>query len=246
MKKKVDVWYLYHSGFAVKMNNKLLIFDYFVNQAANNETVLYNGKFSPECFKDTDVYFFVSHRHYDHYNPIIFRWVEQNPNIRLIISSDIADYTPHPNIHRAEPENEYVIDGLYIETFTSTDEGTAFLVKTDGVCLFHAGDLHWWHWEGEPDSFNRQMEKQFKEQIRKLARHKIDIAFIVTDPRQENFSLLGLEWFVNEVDCAHIFPMHFSDDYSIMDRIRKFMETNRLKSEIHLINRRGQCFNIEI
>jgi len=246
MGKTVKIWYLYHSGFAVELNGKLLVFDYYLNQAANNEPVLYNGKFSPEWFENKDVYFFASHRHFDHFNPIILRWAEQYPNIRLILSSDIKGYSPNRNIYMSEPEKKYAIDDLYIETYTSTDEGVAFLVKTDGVCLFHAGDLHWWHWEGEPDSFNKEMEQRFKEQIEKLASHKIDIAFIVVDPRQENYSTLGLDWFVKKVECSHIFPLHFSDDLSIMDSIRKFKESGCLKPEIHIINKRGQLFDIHI
>lgn len=31
----------------------------------------------------------------------------------------------------------------------STDEGVAFLVTAEGRTVFHAGDLNWWHWEGE-------------------------------------------------------------------------------------------------
>lgn len=246
MKKTIDVWYLFHSGFAVKTDKRILVFDYYINQAVNGGPALDNGKFSPEDFRDKDVYFFVSHGHYDHYNPVIFRWAEQNPNIRLIISSDIKGYEQRPNIYSAEPDKKYDIDDMYIETFTSTDEGTAFLVKADGVSLFHAGDLHWWHWEGEPESFNRRMEVQFKEQIGKLSKDGIDIAFVVVDPRQDKFSLLGLDWFVRNVDCAHIFPMHFSEDYSIMDTIRKFIESNMPKPEIHLISSRGQRFHIEI
>jgi len=245
MKKPVEIWYLYHSGFAVKTGGKLLIFDYFSNKAAGKGPALYNGIFSPDEFKDTDVYFFVSHRHHDHYNPVIFDWMKQSPNIRAIISSDVRGFRPHSNTYVAEPDRSYVINDMYIETFTSTDEGIAFLVKTDDTCIYHAGDLHWWHWEGEPDSFNRQMEIQYKAQVQKLAKHSIDIAFLVADPRQEGFSLLGLDWFVKHVECTHIFPMHFSDDYSIMNTIRKYTELNILKPEIHLISKRGQMFPID-
>jgi len=246
MKKPVEIWYLYHSGYAVKLNRKLFIFDYYSNKAAGNEPALYNGIFNPDDFKDYDVYFFVSDRHYDHYNPVILEWAKKNPNIRAIISSDVEGYKPNSNIYTAEPENSYVINDIYIETYTSTDEGVAFLVKTDDTCIYHAGDLHWWHWDGEPDSFNTQMETQYKAQIRKLAKHSIDIAFLVVDPRQERFSLIGLDWFVKHVECSHIFPMHFSDDYSIMDTIQNYLESNQVRTEIHLINKRGQKFSFEI
>jgi len=244
MKNPVEVWYLYHSGFAAKINNKLLIFDYYSNRPANDGPSLYNGIFNPGDFKDHDVFVFVSHRHRDHYNPVIFRWMNENPNISLIISSDVKGYKSHPNIYKTEPDNKYEIRDIYAETFASTDEGIAFLVKAEETVLFHAGDLHWWHWDGEPDSFNRQMEIQYKAQVEKLKKHHIDIAFLVADPRQENFSLLGLDWFAREVSCTHIFPMHFSNDYSIMNNIKKYMESNSIPAEIHLITKRGQRFCI--
>ena len=168
MKNPVEVWYLYHSGFAAKINNKLLIFDYYSNRPANDGPSLYNGIFNPGDFKDHDVFVFVSHRHRDHYNPVIFRWMNENPNISLIISSDVKGYKSHPNIYKTEPDNKYEIRDIYAETFASTDEGIAFLVKAEETVLFHAGDLHWWHWDGEPDSFNRQMEIQYKAQVEKL------------------------------------------------------------------------------
>ena len=41
-----------------------------------------------------------------------------------------------------------------IRTLKSTDEGVAFLVEAEGKSIYHAGDLNWWYWEGEPLSWN--------------------------------------------------------------------------------------------
>lgn len=245
MKNKIEIWYLYHSGFAVKTGNKLLIFDYFNDRAANNQSSLYNGVFNSSDFRKLDVYVFVSHQHHDHFNPVIFSWMKHNPNMRLIISSDIKSCNPQDNILLAEPEKKYVIQDINIKTFKSTDEGTAFLIKTDGINLFHSGDLHWWHWDGEPDWWNNQMEQQYKIQIEKLKNYHIDFAFLPVDPRQRKFSLLGLNWFLNEVPCSHVFPMHFADDYSIMKVIQCSGELKPYLSKIHLIKRRGQSFLFE-
>ena len=58
--------------------------------------------------------------------------------------------------------------------------GIAFLVRCDGITLFHAGDLNWWHWEGEPDGENREMGAlQAADQA---GGRKIDLAFIPVDP----------------------------------------------------------------
>lgn len=245
MKNRIEIWYLYHSGFAVKIGEKILIFDYFSDRAANNQPSLYNGVFNPSNFRNFDVYVFVSHQHPDHFNPVILTWMNQNPNIRLILSSDIKGCTQQNNILITQPDKEYVIQDIKIETLKSTDEGIAFLIKTDGINLFHSGDLHWWHWDGEPDWWNNQMEKQYKIQIEKLKKRHIDLAFLPVDPRQKKFSLLGLSWFLNEISCSHVFPMHFADDYSIMEVIQNSGEIKPYLSKIHLINKRGQSFLFE-
>lgn len=51
--------------------------------------------------------------------------------------------------------------GVTVEALPSTDEGVAFLVTAEGRTVFHAGDLNWWHWEGEDPVWNRNMEADF-------------------------------------------------------------------------------------
>ena len=54
------VWYLGHSGWAVKTRNHLLIFDYWKQDAAPDEPGLANGTINPEELKDLDVTVFAS------------------------------------------------------------------------------------------------------------------------------------------------------------------------------------------
>lgn len=44
------------------------------------------------------------------------------------------------------PDNTYHVDDLDIMTLRSTDAGVAFYVASNGVSLFHAGDLNDWEW----------------------------------------------------------------------------------------------------
>ena len=53
------VTYLGHSGFLLEMEDALLLFDYY--QAV-----------SPKWIRKKHLFVFVSHVHYDHYNPDIF------------------------------------------------------------------------------------------------------------------------------------------------------------------------------
>lgn len=51
---------------------------------------------------------------------------------------------------------------MTVETLPSTDEGVAWFVTAEGKFIFHAGDLNWWHWEGEDKAWNANMAADFK------------------------------------------------------------------------------------
>ena len=71
MNKQIEIWYLYHSGFAVKIGQKLLILIITVTKAANSLPACI-WCIQPEDFRDLDIFIFVSHIHHDHFNPIIY------------------------------------------------------------------------------------------------------------------------------------------------------------------------------
>jgi L-ascorbate metabolism protein UlaG (beta-lactamase superfamily) len=221
-----------------------MIFDYYSNSAANRNTDLAGGIFDPRAHSDEEIFVFSSHRHGDHYNPVILNWEKQHSNIHYILSNDISVHGKRASILSVAPDKTYTLSGLSIQTLTSTDEGVAFLVKMDDITIYHAGDLHWWYWDGEPDPWNPAMERNYKEQIVKLKNTPIDVAFIPADPRQERFSHLGMSWFLQEVSCPHVFPMHFGKDYSIMEVLRSHPEIKPWLSRIHPVSERGQAFTL--
>ena len=57
----------------------------------------------------------------------------------------------------------------------STDEGVAFIVREKDGTIYHAGDLNWWHWEGEPKS-RTEIWKLILKEIDSMKGRKIDIA----------------------------------------------------------------------
>ena len=218
---EADIWYIGHSGFAVKTRNNLLIFDY------HRERDLKHGADSgfvasllrkPE---NDHVFVFVSHSHPDHFNPAIFGWQNINPAIEYILSYDIKDVKQPPKATIVYPGRTYTIKGVKVEVFGSTDEGVSFLVSCDEKSIFHAGDLNWWHWKGEPEQDNRAMETGYKKEIDLLGQRKIDYAFIPVDPRLEEFYHLGLLYFLQVTGSSFVFPMHFWEDYSIFESLKK-------------------------
>ncbi len=240
MRNTAEIWYLFHSGYAVKYGSRLMIFDYYNNRSENRNADLAGGIFDPRVHSEEEIFVFASHRHGDHFNPVILNWEKQHPKVHYILSDDIPFHGKSENVLSVSPEKTYTFCGLTIQTLASTDEGVAFLVKIDDFTIYHAGDLHWWHWDGEPDPWNPDMERKYKEQIAKLKNVPIDVAFVPADPRQEKFSHLGISWFLQEVSCPHVFPMHFGKDYSIMEALINHPQMKPWLSRIHPVSQRGQ------
>ena len=69
----MKVTHLYHSGCLVELEEHLLLFDYYQGELHLNQ--------------EKPLYVFVSHRHYDHYNPNIFKI--HHPQITYILSNTL-------------------------------------------------------------------------------------------------------------------------------------------------------------
>jgi L-ascorbate metabolism protein UlaG (beta-lactamase superfamily) len=207
---EAKIYYIYHSGFAIKTKNHFLIFDYYKEPIESKQR---SSVLSPENIKDMkNVVVFSSHSHEDHFNPSIFNWENYNNNIQYILSSDIKADKGKSNYSFIEEGEEKLYKDVYVKAYGSTDVGISFLVKVDGVTIFHAGDLNWWHWK--EDSLEEQLtaESAFKAHIEKLKEEKvIDIAFFPVDPRLEEFYYIGGEYFAREIHPELLIPMHFGE-----------------------------------
>ena len=57
---------------------------------------------------------------------------------------------------RVEARKSKKIDDMEILTISSTDAGVGFLIKVDGLVIFHAGDHV--HWGGDMDPFAKEID----------------------------------------------------------------------------------------
>lgn len=230
------VTYLHHSGFMVETEKNCLVFDYYTD----------DGKFdniSLKAFENKNVFVFVSHWHQDHYDKShIFKW--QNLNVRYILSKDCMFDKKIKNVTVVNANKGYIIDGVAIETLKSTDEGVAFIVHSDGITIYHAGDLNWWHWNGESDAFNKMIKRQYTAEINKIQNITVDIAFVPVDPRLEDKYILAIDYFMRNVNTKHVFPMHFWQQYDIYDRLMKADETAGYRHRIEKITGTNQEFEL--
>ncbi|WP_425446473.1 MBL fold metallo-hydrolase [Dethiothermospora halolimnae] len=217
---KVNIVHLGHSSFLIETKENILIFDYYDDKPDVKKRTLENGVVSGEKLKtDKNIFVFVTHSHSDHYNPIIFKWKETNPNIRYILSNDIKDEVDSNKYKYMNPYEITKIDEIEIKTYGSTDKGVSFLVKVDGLNIFHSGDLNWWHWKSFSKEELEVEERDYKNEINKVMENNIDIAFVPVDPRLEEFYYLAAEHFIEEIKPKLMVPMHFGDDFNICNKL---------------------------
>lgn len=234
----MKVTYLYHSGFAVELEKHIFVFDYM------------KGKL-PDWDGRKEIIFFASHKHPDHFVMDIFQWFGKYENLRYVLGSDIKLSDKYLECNGVDPCVKTVITNagknrtlelgdVKIETLRSTDEGVAFIVCTEGKTIYHAGDLNWWHWEGEADSWNTQMEKDYKKEISLIDGRHFDVAFVPLDPRLEWAYGLGMQEFLEHTDTDHVFPMHMWDDYRTIDKYKKSDKGRQYADKVMEISRPGQ------
>lgn len=244
MAELAKVKYLSHSGFMVEYRDTVLIFDYWPD--SHGKTVPDTGTIDIAGLKDKTVLVFCSHRHHDHFDPVILSWKNVIPDIKYFFSSDIPRKYHSESTCLLKPYQAIDDSGIRVGTFKSTDEGVAFLVSFSGITVYHAGDLNWWHWDDESKAYNNDMAARFKHEISLLKNIDIDIAFLTTDPRQGHAELWGLNWFIDHVNVKTVFPMHFWNDFSIMERIKIEAQKKPALNMVRLISGRGEVFFVPV
>lgn len=236
---KAKIHYLYHDGFIIETKSHILIFDYFNDNSISGNRHLSDGVISEEVFKtEKNIYVFVSHNHGDHYNPLIFNWKTTNPKIEYILSSDVQVKDINYEYKVISQDQTIQLGSVFIKAFGSTDVGVSFLIKVDGINIFHAGDLNLWHWKDESEEANAQMAKAFKTELHKIQCEKIDIAFFPVDSRLEEYYYLGGKYFIKKLSPKLFIPMHFGDNVKVTQDFAELLKNYSTK--IVIINRRGQ------
>ena len=236
----LKITYLFHSGFAIETSGSILIFDYWMDPSHAVATLLQ----SPKPF-----YVFASHFHEDHFAPAILEWRKTRGHITYLMSKDILRH------RRAQKEDADVwlakggswTDGtLSVHATGSTDSGVSWVVETEGLRLFHAGDLNNWYArflpnaspgeiihseEMDEDVDPIQHEKRYLgelKDIRKLG-HRFDVVMFPVDGRIGNGYTLGGRQFLERFDVGLFVPMHFAGSgFESAWRFREFAQARKV------------------
>lgn len=227
----MKITYIHHSSFSVELDKCILLFDYFKGDLPNFD-------------KNKKLYIFSSHQHYDHFDPIIFSLEKDYKNITYILSDDITKNESNNTVF-VKPNARVKVDNLDIQTLESTDLGVAFIVNVDGKRIYHAGDLNWWHWEGElSDEENEAMGDKYKHEINKIKGMTFDLAFIPLDSRQGLQYYLGFDTFMKNTNTKAAFPMHFWKTYRVIDMLINSEHATLYKDRIFKISKDMEEFII--
>mgnify|MGYP005844119885 CR=1 FL=1 len=228
----MKITYIHHSAFLVETESAYLLFDYF------------QGKL-PEFSEEKPLYVFASHRHPDHFSKTIFNLPEQFGGAEYVLAREIRLKPEEKKdwIHSLKPETDVEIGNLKIRTLKSTDLGVAFMVETEGRRIYHAGDLNWWHWEGEDPVWNRNMEADFRRYAEPLRGRKIDLAMLPLDPRLGEDGFRGPRYFLELADIRRFLPMHQWGNFNFTNQFLSCYTS--FTSRTVYVNRVGQVFTFE-
>ncbi|MFC1492720.1 ankyrin repeat domain-containing protein [candidate division KSB1 bacterium] len=234
--REAVVWYLGHSGYAVKTKNHLLVFDYFEPGRAPDEPLLANGHIDPEEIKDQKVHIFVSHDHLDHFDREILDWQSSLNSVKYIFGWQFEDAPGYINL--SEPRTDKKIDNMTVKTINHSFDGipeAAFVVEVDGLVLYHSGD----HGRGGRN------EQIFNSNIDYLAEIgvKPDLAFQCSSGAgQGNIALQGVRYFVDKLNPVISIPIHCGDMEYLLKEFADYVKDNNWNTEVFYPEIKGDHF----
>lgn len=197
--KPVDLYFLHHSGFMLELETMILVFDYYLDPLKRLEDRLEKT--------DKPVYFFVSHVHGDHFNRAIRKFEKRASGYFLHRDCRLA-LADESLLHEMDV-GETVNEGpLSVHMYGSTDAGGSYMVEAEGLTIFHAGDLNWWHWAGEGDSENREARDWFFRELSCIKEKEVDIAMLPVDARQQAAREWGVKAYLSHFSAGLLIPMH--------------------------------------
>jgi len=142
-----QIWYVGHCGYAVRTARHLLVFDYQERRDGPQPRTappvkrLDAGWVTPGEIERDRVRVFVSHEHSDHWDPVVLGWRTGVPDIQYFFGWRATDDPTHHLV--VAPRGSYSRDGLEVLTVNSHHSGVpevAWLVKVDGLTIYHNGD----------------------------------------------------------------------------------------------------------
>jgi len=212
----MKIWHLFHSGILVETESMQLFFD-VITDISN----LIDPQKKP--------YFFVSHRHADHFSMKILEPFMEKAYFILSDETAIREaFAGCDQVLYVKPNETYEELPFKLSTYDSTDLGVSFLFEIDQKVLFHSGDLNWWHWENATKEIQAEEARQFKAIVDGIKEDNIDVAFIPVDPRLNDAYYFAADYFLSKKKMHYLIPIHFNEDYKIVERLYSALKNEKV------------------
>jgi L-ascorbate metabolism protein UlaG (beta-lactamase superfamily) len=235
---EASIWFLGHSGWAIKTQHHFLIFDYFCNTWDRKpaDSCLASGFILPEQIKDQKVTVFATHAHGDHYDPRIFEWANAVDDIEYVLcwnqNTEGHEYTLVP-IHGERSVRDMKVYANY-----STDLGGGYVVEVDGLTIFHMGD----HANGAD-----RLMAEFTDEIDRVAarNNHIDIVFggirgcSLGQPEQVK---QGIYYTIDKLQPNVFVPMHAGAHSVAYKQFSDQARSDGLDQKMEVVTHRGDYF----
>lgn len=215
----MKISYLFHDCFLLETDSCTILTDYYKGVPIDPR---------PMIDKDTASYLLVSHHHKDHFSTSVFSWWHQIPELRYIVSRDVASMSAYlmdkashyKGGNRVDAgrvavlglHDEFVAPSLRVEAFGSTDTGNSYVIETEGKRVFFAGDLNAWTWRDEstPEEVAEALESYMDVLNDIRGRYdSFDAALFPVDPRMGKDAVEGGRIFCDMFKVKCFIPMHF-------------------------------------
>lgn len=204
----MDINYLLNSGFLIRDEKILLLFDAYDDPAGVVDAVYDKGDFDK-------LYIFVTHAHFDHFSTRIRAYAEKAT--QYIFANDMkhtkrVKIFPKGKLTYIKRYSEWQDDTIKVVSYDSTDVGLSYLVELpSGKKIYHAGDFNWWYWENDTQENINLATKAFKRQLKRMNGMEADVAFFPVDGRLGNSQEMGAIEFVIYTKVKSFVAMHRVD-----------------------------------
>ena len=176
----MEATYLLNSGFLIRVGEILLVFDAFDDPAGVLPKQI-------GAHGDAPLYFFASHAHFDHFNPMIADFSAHTT--RYILSEDIRENAGAARI----PQDKTTWIGCY----------DAWQDECISVTSFSSTD-----WTGDTEVNRKFAENGFRKQMKRLVGLSCDVAFFPVDGRLGPSMERGAKVFCAETNPRALVAMH--------------------------------------
>ena len=240
---QATVWYLRHAGWAVRLGDALLVFDYQESLRMDDITddtprTLENGLIDPREINDLDVFIFVTHAHGDHYDPVIFEWQGEIEDLTYVIGWEDrpqshcerfvgADADCHTMVG---PRATVEVGGLQVYTIDSDHNDipeVAYLIRYGDWIVYHNGD----YMADHVDDYA----------YLKSISDRIDLAFVAGLPGRDWPHVARAVHLAGEFAVTELFAMHFRDR-EMCERFVAEVTADGVSAKVNCPAARGQRF----